>query len=442
MKRKYIDIQWYFKLFNILYHRILRAIDAKILRKKLESILETTKKDFTIDQDKRLLSILKYAQKNCIFYSDKINFKNRTLAQTFREIPLIDKATIRKFKSNIISQEYNILEYYTMNTGGSTGEPFEFLASPHLDDIHQEFLFKKMGYKKGDVVFGLAGFQIRDDLISKNIFWQQRKSYGINSFFRLSSLYLNDNTYVHYINYLIEKKPRFFRGYPSFVNSLAEYIINNDIKIDFVDAIQLTAEQTFDYQLQNISKAFGAKIYQQYGHSEISIYAFTIDDSFKFYCSPFYGYTEILNEKEEHVKVGEIGEVVVTGFYNKIMPFIRYKTGDLAEYGGNKNGVTVLNKVIGRTQDYIYDLNGNKIAITAIVFGNHIKAFRNIIKWQIIQDKVGLINLYIVKGADYTHNDEDELRNTFSSFEINFSLVNNIPLTYRGKHKFVIQNIK
>jgi len=87
-----------------------------------------------------------------------------------------------------------------------------------------------------------------------------------------------------------------------------------------------------------------------------------------------------------HVNRGELGEVVVTGFYNYAMPFIRYKMGDLAIFSGDNDGIVRLKSVVGRTQDYIYSSNMDKILLTALIFGLHYKAFANIRKWQIVQD--------------------------------------------------------
>lgn len=53
--------------------------------------------------------------------------------------------------------------------------------------------------------------------------------------------------------------------------------------------------------------------------------------------------------------------VVVTGFQYCACPFIRYKTGDLDEYGGVRNGVVILNKLLGRSNNYIVDNQGKQI---------------------------------------------------------------------------------
>jgi phenylacetate-CoA ligase len=144
------------------------------------------------------------------------------------------------------------------------------------------------------------------------------------------------------------------------------------------------------------------------------------------------------------VAENNIGEVVVTGFSNKIMPFIRYKTGDLAIYGGTKNGVVYLKELIGRTSDYIYDKNYKKIFLVGLIFGGHIRAFNHIKKWQIIQKKIGFININIIKEATFSKEHENEIKDMFNSFNIEpyFNYCFDISISDNGKRKFLIQEVK
>ena len=59
-----------------------------------------------------------------------------------------------------------------------------------------------------------------------------------------------------------------------------------------------------------------------------------------------------MDECGKQVKENEIGEIVVTGFSHLGTPFIRYKTGDLAVYGGTTEfGEVVLKQLMGRSVD-------------------------------------------------------------------------------------------
>jgi len=332
------------------------------------------------------------------------------------------------------------------NTGGSTGEPLQFPSSGGFDREHQAFLYRIIGYKPGEKILAMDGSAIAQELTARNIYWTKKSDQDIPyGSMALSSLYLQENTISFYTDFIKTFKPTIIRGYPSFVNDVATYILKNRIKVKHpMKGIVLTSESTNEMQIRNISEAFNSKIYLQYGHAEASLFGYTLDESHEFFCSPFYGFVEVVNESGEHVKPGKLGEVVCTGFHNRALPFIRYKTGDLAFFSQDHHGIVRLKSVLGRTQDYIYGWNLKKTLLTALVFGLHYKAFANIKKWQIIQDKAGEVTVKIVKDAFFNSEDEEEIRSNFlniADVRTVFRYVESIPLTPSGKSIFLIQNL-
>jgi phenylacetate-CoA ligase len=308
-------------------------------------------------------------------------------------------------------------------------------------------VFKKfLHYQKGDRIVAFDGSSVPKKRMDSHVYWIETSKtdipYGRLSY---SSLYLRPETIHYYIDHILDTKPAILRGYPSFLNGLSEYILEREISIPFnIKGIQLTAENAYEWQIYNIKKAFNTKVFLQYGHSEVCVYGYTFNETYEYYCSPFYGHTEVLDADGKQVAPGEIGEVVVTGFYNFAMPFIRYRTGDMAIYNGKTDGIVKLAKITGRTQDYIITNNGNKVAITALIFGQHFQAFKNILKWQLQQDLPGKVKVKIIKGPKYSSEDELEIQKKFQDIcDINteFEYVGGISLTPRGKFKFFIQNM-
>lgn len=399
-----------------------------------------------------LKNILCYSDKYCQYYREVFkenSFDPRNLSN-FNKIPFLDKEIIRKNYKKLVSASSISKKHFKMNTGGSTGQPLDFIVSNlagFIDSAHQEFQYIMMGYEKGDLILAFDGSTVPQTKLERNIFWVNKYNwkglpYGKISY---SSLYLTDENIHFYIDDIIKRKPVIMRGYPSFINTLAEYIISKDIKINFrIKGIELTSEMAHESQIRNIENAFNAPVYMQYGHSEVCAFAFTKKGFHtKYYFSPFYGHVEIVDTNGNHVNEGEIGEIVVTGFYNYAMPFIRYKTGDLAEYGGKENGLVCVNRLLGRTQDYVYSIDGKKTALTALIFGQHYRAFGNIKEWQIVQAVRGKVKVRVVKTDDFNQEDQIEIKEKFlklAGVDVEFEYMDNIPRTARGKYKFLIQD--
>ncbi len=446
------------KLFSVNYYKntIINIKKRKLNREnfniekkyyiKLKNM--NWRSNYEIDRVTLLVKILNYAKKHVPYYKNILGREKFTVENIYDklpQIPLLTKEIIRYEGVNIYSDEFDIVLRYQMNTGGTTGDPLSFPMSFHLDAIHQRYLYNLMGYTDGDLIISLDGTRINLENQEKNIFWKDiNKSslpYGKIAY---STLYLNEKNIKYYIDHLNKKKPQILRGYPTGFYYIAKYIINNKIILNFKPkGIYLTAENIYDIQKINIENAFKCKIFYQYGHSEAAVFGHTNGKTNEYFCSPFYGFVEVINENNEQVLNNETGEIVVTGFFNKVMPFIRYKTGDLAVYGKNKNGIVILNKIIGRKQEYIFTKDYKKIFLIGLIYGGHMEFFNYIKRWQIIQNKPGEIEIYIVKDTGYCLEQERQIINLFSkNVKVAINYTDDIKLSKRGKHVFLIQNVK
>ncbi len=393
--------------------------------------------DLLAYRNHKLSEMLEYAYQHCRYYRnlfEQFDVDTKEL-HNFRRLPLLDKAILRNHRNDIVSDEIGHLRYYTMNTGGSTGEPLEFPASSHGAKIigaHNEFLYKIIGYEKGDKIVAFDGSSVPENLRQNHIYWvgigTSEIPWGRLAY---SSLYLTQETMPFYIKHILDYKPSIMRGYPSSINDIANYILKNNISIPFyIKGVVLTAENAYDWQIENIKKAFHTRVFLEYGQSELTVFGYTVDDTYEYRCSPFYGLTEVLNSEGIQVNKGETGEIVVTGFYNFPLPFIRYRTGDIAIFNGDENGIVRLGKIIGRTQDYIYTNNRERVALTALVFGQHYHAFRNIQKWQLVQNVPGKVVIKILKEEGFASEDEEQIRSKFKSIcdiDTDFEFVDSIP---------------
>lgn len=454
--RKVIDPRWWARRITESYirapRRRMEAEEAQRVLEMLNKMNDGCFRDTICYRNYKLAQMLQYAGAHCSYYKDvfrHVGFDPNSL-DGFDKLPLLDKASIRGHRNELISDEIESMDFYTMNTGGSTGEPLEFLVSRiagQIDAVHQEFVYRlTMQYQPGDMIVAFDGSSVPAKSLDAHKYWVvtsgQDIPYGRLSY---SSLYLREETIPYYVRHIMDTKPSILRGYPSFINDIAEYVLENGISIPFqVKGVQLTAENAHDWQIDNIRKAFNTEVFLQYGHSEVCVYGYTFDNTYEYNCSPFYGFTEVLDGGGMHVNSGDVGEVVVTGFYNFAMPFIRYRTGDLALFKGNVDGIVRIGKIVGRTQDCIFTERREKVALTALIFGQHYRAFRNIQKWQLQQEIPGKVKVRIIKEKGFSAEDEIEIRAKFKDIcgvDTEFEYVNFIPLSSRGKFRFLVQNV-
>lgn len=415
----------------------------RLAKRLLKSRAEWEKK-----QKQSLLNMLRYAQEHCVYYRDILGQKaidERNVLDILCSMPLLDKQIIREERERIYSDEVKETWNMWLNTGGSTGEPMKFPAlykGVSQEAVCQMMLYMQMGYQLGDTIVSFGGNRVSEQQQKQHIFWADRGNfpYGKRKF---STLYLNSKTVEYYWNALCEVKPAFIRGYPSGILELIKLMKSRQVvKMPRLKGIYITSENFSQDEKDFISDFFHCPVYGQYGHTESSIFAVQQPTSNAYTCNPLYGYTEILDEKGQHVAEGSEGEIVVTGFIEYGLPFIRYKTGDRAVYGGKTPcGETIINELLGRSVDFIYNKQGEKIYLVGFIFGAHMPAFNHINYWQIHQKEAGKITLLIVKGLGYDQQIENDVRMLFETngFDINIIYVDAIEKTKRGKQKFLIQ---
>ncbi|WP_169929145.1 acyl-CoA synthetase family protein [Salegentibacter mishustinae] len=433
---------------------ILREPISYFQRRKLAKLILSdwnrgTK--FHISYQKREFEKVKKTALKLPFYKKLLRDNELKNDPSLKDFPVIEKSLIKQldkqFKSSSIFSPRSF-----QNTGGSTGNPFYFFTSPHVRDVefaHQNFFFQRINFKISDLIYTFNGTKISKEDQQRNKFWLQKRKYRNFPFgsVHFSATLLTEKNASHYIDKILTDKPAVLRGYPSTMTFLAEQIIRIGIQneFSFLKGIMLTSEVIYDKQIEINKKAFNCQILPQYGMTESACFAFTYPNKLEYYCSPFYGITEVLNENNESVQIGEIGEIVVTSLSNHYQPFIRYRTGDLARYGGKENGFVILKEIFGRTQDYIVTKWNKKIMLVSLIFGAHLKAFEGIDKWQLKQTIPGEVNVRITPNKTWNKNYQEEIIKILScnnevKVVINFG--SDFETTKSGKQLFMIQHLK
>ena len=395
-------------------------------------------------QLKKIQEIVEYAYFNVPYYKELLDKNNISYKinsfEEFEKIPYLTKDIIRNNLDKLKSKEK--IKNIKVTTGGTTGMPMEFYLDKKVvinELAFVDYYWNKFSneYKNTSKIAVLRG-----NIPSKN-----KKFEKIGNRLILSSFQLIKNNTEEYLKVLEKFNPDYLHIYPSSLSLVAEYIFENNIKINLpnLKGIYSSSETLNDFQREIIEKVFKVKICDLYGHSERAVIAFDNIKNENYTLDLLYGYTELISENNKNIisESLEEGEIVATGFWNKSMPFIRYKTGDNAISSGKYSS---LKKISGRKSEYFIDKNSNKI-----IFICSDEPFWNckekVDAYQYVQNEVGKCQLKIVKSKKFllTGNDEkeiiNELKRLYPNIEFYISYVENIERTKRGKYKYLIQNI-
>lgn len=411
-----------------------------------------TRSNWKRTQRKELVKMLQYAIKHSAFFKEKvgdISINEDNVLSVLKKFPTITKQTIIDNKWNIFSDEVPHDFKYWRETGGSTGVPLKFpsfASSYYIEDVCQMMLYHMMGFFWGDTVVYFGGDRVSEEKINKNEYWFKSKNLPYGKYCYCVR-YLNDDTFPYFIESLNKVNPKFLRGFTSSVKEFCRFVKKKNIKLQFqLKGIYLTSESATLEDRKYIESVLHCPVWRQYGHTECSIFAIAKPNDLTYYANPLYGYTEILDEDGNQVAEGSIGEITVTGFNILGIPFVRYRTGDLAVFGGEtKYGETILKELLGRSRDFLYDDKGNKVYALSLLFdAGNLNLLDYIKAWQIEQNEEGFIIVRIIKDDTYNKAIEKDLINVFKykNITINIVYVDDIAKTKRGKHKFIIQNYK
>lgn len=372
--------------------------------------------------------------------------------QDFSLIPCIDKEIVRANYKDMVPRNYDRGRLEQVTSGGTTGLPLSFYINQAIahgrELVHQPWTYWHVcRYKLGiDKVVILRGSRVDERLIQQGIYWKRSLGYRGRGLL-LSSFHLTEATYKSYMHEIRKESPKFIVAYPSSLTILCTMMKkHNEAPLIGLRGAICSSEMVYEWQRQLVREVLGVEIYSFYGHSEKTVSAIP-DSQHRMLFEPSYGYVEFLDEKFKPVNtVGEIAQVVSTGFQNDYMPFIRYQTSDYVRVDNHPPlGFThVAREIIGRAQDFVYDKDGNRLPFTCSdeVFWN----IDGIIAYQYLQREVGRLLIHLEVDNSFINesiqNIQIEAEHMFYNCDVEVLIVDRIERTSSGKFRYFVQTIK
>ncbi|UCF49028.1 MAG: phenylacetate--CoA ligase family protein [Thermoplasmatales archaeon] len=396
----------------------------------------------------KLQKLLNHAYENVPYYYHlfkKHGIKPRDISslKDIQKIPYLTKEIIRKNINKLRAKNYSRYKFEYITTGGSTGYPLGLYFERGNAEAKYSAFIQRMLNQSSCHLSNKHAYLINEDEIYRHHIFGKILS--------LSSFHLDEKNLHLYVKKLRKHKPKFIVAFPSALFQVAQFIEKNNIDcFSSLKAIFCSGETIYDWQRNKIEKTFNCRVHAFYSHNEQTVFATTCNHSNNYHISPEFGITEVIDQDGKSVtKENDVGEIVGTGFINFIFPLIRYKTQDKGVITLKKcrcgRDYPILKEIEGRMFEVMITKTNRYIPLTGF-YGLIAKCSKNVIDWQLIQEREGELIIKIIKGKYFSNKDEQMIKNSLKnkfSKEIDFEIqyTNHIKLAPSGKKSFLIQKL-
>jgi phenylacetate-coenzyme A ligase PaaK-like adenylate-forming protein len=365
-------------------------------------------------------------------------------------LPTTDKDTLRAHLDEmcVVSPQAPDVDY--VSTGGTSGVPFHFYIGAGRSAIEYAYLVSSWG--RAGFALGIPMVVFRGRIVGPDGQGLRHEYDPILRHHYYSNFHMTDDDMRRYVEHVRGIGRCYLHVYPSSGAALARFTVRGGCeRLGNVQGVIAESEQVLPDQRALIERAFGARLYSSYGHSEKLVLAAECESSTDYHVWPTYGYFELLDSQGRAVTVpGERGEITGTGFINDVVPFVRYRTGDFATLVGQGC------RACGRDQLLIRDVQGRWPAgclvardgsiVTMTALNVHDDTFDRVRQYQFGQDEPGRAELRVVPGAGFTEEDGRRMlasldRKLEGRVTLSIRMVDGIQPTPRGKHVLVDQRV-
>ena len=373
--------------------------------------------------------------------------------QLLSQLPITSKLDIKRDRDHYVSGAMPVSKRLRMFTGGSTLNPMQFylqrdLSRPKEYAFMQSFR-ERLGAGAKELTLSLRGRSVPSAARKGGCLWMLEP---IKRQLVLSSDHLEERYMPQYAATLIEHKPAFIEAFPSALYPLARWLTEHPLP-EFTSGLRgvmLFSENAYGFQMRLFREVFGCPVLAHYGHSERVLMAASMPDDDRYFFWPQYGWFELLDGAGKPVtQPGVLGHIVGTSFDNRVMPFVRYRTGDLGVLGERGHpelpGYPVCERIEGRMQEFVVCRDHRLISI-ATIGAAHFPQLADSDAIQYEQRAPGEVTLKIVAPKAPTAEQQRQIAAAFrektqGGCEARGIRVDTIERTERGKGRMLVQHL-
>jgi phenylacetate-CoA ligase len=345
------------------------------------------------------LALIKHAYESVPYYKqlfESLGMNPADVAEPeqWRTIPELTKDVVRAQPESLVSESRGNGRVWA-STSGSTGEQMRVLLDSNINAAAFA-LFWRAWNSGGFWRIGQRHAVLKAPLI--DTVW--RINHRIRAI-EIPAIRVAPENVPEIKRALERYKPRFIRCLPSALYLLCKLLREMNLSLQLPMVIT-GSEALEDFQRREFEEFLGARVFNHYTHWERCASALECEAG-RIHVQEDYGHHEILRPDGTPTEPGEIGEIVVTGLHHQAMPFIRYRTGDLANWTTGQcdcgQVFPTIDRVVGRVGDYVVGKSGERIASLSIeAILDEEEGVRCI---QYIQNRPGVLELSVVVNDDF-----------------------------------------
>lgn len=340
---------------------IAECWEKRTVRKKCKEISQYYRLPFLQRKKmgfEKLCQTIEFAKSYVPYYRDlfqSIRFDSAKLRRDpnyLNDLPYLTKEIIREQGHRLLSRPLNQLRHHVRKTGGSTGlSCFIYYDQEAIDYSSAITLYARQCIGKmqhhSELHFAsrfLDSFPLRDRVREWFKCFAMNRS---NIFFDS----LDDSALDLMWSTLKKRGPQLVHGHPSTMYALACYVEKTKGKTKIFNIFESSGEVLNPHARSKIADIFSCKVLDRYGLAEFGVIGYQTEEVADLRVFDSEGWMETESRDSP-------AEIVFTGFRNRLMPLIRYRTGDMGGLQETQSGLRIV-RLLGRIHD-IVALRGNK----------------------------------------------------------------------------------
>ncbi len=412
-----------------------------------------TKDQWQEYQNEQLRIFVEHCYKNVPYYREqfdliKLSPRDIITVSDLHKIPILTKEVVRQNTDKLLARNYNVQKLTKGHTTGSTGSPLTYYKDKNRIAYLNAGLWRiysRCGWKPGERIAAIWGFNQKAITTPQ---WRISIRDFFNGTTRLNAWKANEADFEKWFKLIKKQKVTLIVCYASSGSRFAKWILDNNLFLEGIKGVYCTSEKLYPQQKQQMEEAFRCTVYNLYGCGEVNNIACTCEKG-NMHINPDMAIIEF--GQSDAI---EQSPIIMTGFRNLAMPFLRYVNGDSGFLSQNTCSCgrqsPLLDLNVSRLADVFTFADGKKYPSLYFVLRLYKSGFEGVELFQFHQDTLDHIWLRIVKNAKFNGQTENKLNEIIQEIEghighqakVELSFVDYIEQSITSKHYYAKSDVK